>query len=280
MVNARILIWLLVLGLVVVACGSQEDPAEPAAVTQSTPDTAEATPGSGIEPIQGMGPGSGMMARHHATIPEPYRGRANPVPADQTSLDRGAELYSTLCASCHGDGGMGDGPAGAGLDPAPAPVAHTSQMMGDDMLFWRISEGGGMAPFNSAMPAWNDALDEQARWDLINYVRALGRGQVAPRRAAGGGTFDPAAELAARAEMLATGVELGVINQIEADLFAEVHSAMDAHTAANASPRVGGMDQMRLALLDELVAQGTITGEQADAFNDIHDRLVEAGVME
>lgn len=137
-----------------------------------------------------------------------------------------------------------------------------------------------MAPFNSAMPAWKDALDEQARWDLINYVRALGRGQVVPRPAAGGAAFDPAAEQAARAEMLAMGLELGVITQAEADLFAEVHSAMDAQTAADASPRVGGMDQMRLALLDELVAQGTITQEQADAFNDIHERLVEAGVME
>jgi mono/diheme cytochrome c family protein len=279
-VKVRTLIWLLVLGLAVVACGSQEDPAEPATVTQSTPDTAKDTPRLDVEPIQGMGPGSGMMARHHATIPEPYRGLANPVPAEQASLDRGAELYSTLCASCHGDGGMGDGPAGASLDPAPAPVAHTSQMMGDDMLFWRISEGGGMAPFNSAMPAWKDALDEQARWDLINYVRALGRGQVAPRLAAGGAAFDPAAEQAARAEMRARGMELGVITQAEADLFAEVHSAMDAQTAADASPRVGGMDQMRLALLDELVAQGTITQEQADAFNDIHERLVEAGVME
>jgi hypothetical protein len=34
-------------------------------------------------------------------------------------------------------------------------------MMGDDHLFWRISEGG--VPFNTAMPAWKDTLDEQAR---------------------------------------------------------------------------------------------------------------------
>jgi mono/diheme cytochrome c family protein len=279
-VNARMLIWLLLLGMMVVACGSQKDTAEPVAVTETAPDNAEARPASDIQPIQGMGPGGGMRARHHATIPEPYQGLANPVPAEQASLDRGAELYSTLCASCHGDGGMGDGPAGANLDPAPAPVAHSSQMLGDDMLFWRVSEGGAMAPFNSAMPAWKGSLDEQARWDVINYVRALGQGQVAPRQSAGGAAFDPAAEQAARAEMLATGVELGVITQAEADLFTEVHNAMDDWVAADASPRVGGMDQMRLALLDEMVAQGTITGEQADAFNDIHERLVEAGVME
>jgi hypothetical protein len=49
-------------------------------------------------------------------------------------------------------------------------------MLGDDMLYWRISEGGAAAPCNSTMPAWKDSLEEQARWDLVNCVRALGRG--------------------------------------------------------------------------------------------------------
>jgi mono/diheme cytochrome c family protein len=213
-------------------------------------------------------------------VPQPYAGLANPVPADQASLERGADLYSTLCASCHGDGGMGDGPAGASLDPVPAPVAHSSQMLGDDMLYWRISEGGALAPFNSAMPAWKDSLEEQARWDLVNYMRALGRGQVKPRQSAGGAAFDPAAEQAARAEMLALGVEQGVITQSEADLFDRVHAAMDDQVAAGGSPRVGGMDEMRGTLLAELVAQGTITDEQAIAFEEIHQRLVETGLMQ
>ena len=56
-----------------------------------------------------MGPGSGMMARHHAPIPAEYAGISNPVAADQNSLQQGAELYGTYCVSCHGDGGMGDG---------------------------------------------------------------------------------------------------------------------------------------------------------------------------
>jgi cytochrome c553 len=200
--------------------------------------------------------------------------------AEQASLDRGADLYSTLCASCHGDGGMGDGPAGASLDPAPAPVAHSSQMLGDDLLYWRISEGGAPAPFSSAMPAWKDSLEEQARWDLVNYMRALGRGEVEPRQSAGGAAFDPTFEQAARAEMLALGVEQGVITQAEADLFDEVHAAMDEQVTTGESSRVGGMDEMRGALLAELVEQGTITEGQAITFEKIHERLIEAGVME
>ncbi|HSG43933.1 MAG TPA: cytochrome c, partial [Anaerolineales bacterium] len=72
----------------------------------------------------GMGMGnSNMMNRHHAQIPSEYAGLKNSVTADDASLERGAELYTTNCTSCHGDGGMGDGPAGAALDPAPSPIA-------------------------------------------------------------------------------------------------------------------------------------------------------------
>ena len=280
----RVLHWTSIVGLVLVlaltACTGKGVQAESTATPQAPTDTPIPTQVSAMVRGNGMGPGSGMMARHHATVPQDYAGKTNPVPADQASLDRGAELYSTLCASCHGDGGMGDGPAGAVLDPVPAPLGHTSQMLGDDMLFWRISEGGVVEPFGSAMPAWKNSLEEQARWDLVNYMRALGRGQVTPRQSAGGARFDPAAEQAARAEMLAKGLELGVINQEEADQFEEVHAAMDVQAAASESERVGGMDRIRDVLLAELVELGTITQEQSDGFNDVHDRLVEAGLME
>jgi mono/diheme cytochrome c family protein len=276
----KALLWFLLVALVMVACSIEESQTEPTAVATDPPQVPTATPETRQGIVQGMGPGSGMMARHHVSVPEPYAGLTNPVPPDQASLERGAELYATLCASCHGDGGMGDGPAGVDLDPLPAPVAHSSHMLGDDLLFWRISEGGTTAPFSSAMPAWKDALEEGDRWDLVNYVRALGRGQVLPQRSAGGATFDPATEEAERAEMLAAGLEQGVITQADADLFAEVHAAMDEQLAANELPLIGGMDRLRDTLLVELVVKGTITQMQADAFNDIHQRLIDAGLME
>ena len=155
----------------------------------------------------------GMMDRHHATVPEEYRGVTNPAAVTDASLERGAEVYSLNCASCHGDGGMGDGPAGLVLDPPASPIAHTSQMLGDDYLFWRLSEGG--AHFASAMPAWKEILDEQTRWDLINYMRALGSGDVTPRRMAGGATFDPQQELLHRQEMLDTALADEVISQTQ-----------------------------------------------------------------
>ena len=79
---------------------------------------------------------------------------------------------------CHGETGLGDGVAAAGLNPAPPSIAMTSQMLGDDYMFWRISEGGAMEPFNSAMPTWKAVLSEDQRWDVINYVRSLGAGHA------------------------------------------------------------------------------------------------------
>ena len=284
------LLALILMVLTLAACGTgaeDSDSASTAGVAPAgeTASLAEPAPtatavSQGVGQGQRMGAGGGMMGRHHVSVPAPYTGLTNPVKADQASLDRGAEQYSTLCASCHGDGGMGDGPAGANLAPPPAPVAHTSQMLGDDLLFWRISEGGLQEPFGSAMPAWKDSLDEETRWDLVNYMRALGQGQVQPRRAAGGAAFDPAAEQAQRAEMLAEAVQQEVINQEEAEVFDSVHSAMDDLVATGGEQRLGGMGEMRNALLEALVEAGAITQQQADDFNEIHDRLELAGLME
>jgi mono/diheme cytochrome c family protein len=228
----------------------------------------------------GMGPGSGMMARHHAAIPQAYAGLTSPVPPNEESLARGAEIYSTNCAACHGDGGMGDGPVATGLNPAPAPVAHTSQMLRDDYLFWRISEGGAVEPFNSTMVSWKATLDELARWDTINYMRALGRGQIRPRQVMGGAAFDPNMEATMRAEMLADAVTQNVLTQEEANLFNRVHTAMDDLIASSSFEAGASMAQAEEAMLAELVKTGQITQAQADAFNNFHDKLVEASLKE
>jgi mono/diheme cytochrome c family protein len=247
----------------------------------SASEEPTAAPGMAVEMGMGMGMGrqSGMMARHRAPIPEAYAGLVNPVTADEASLERGGELFVTHCASCHGDGAMGDGPAGTGLDPAPVPIAHTSQMMSDSYLFWRVSEGGAMEPFNSAMPAWKETLDEQARWDVLNYVQALGSGAVMPRQGLGGSAYDPAAQPTREAAMLATAVDQGVLTQAEADTFAEVHAVIEALRTQGGAGMSGNMVDMQAAILAELVDAGTITTEQADAFSDTHNRLLEAGLM-
>jgi mono/diheme cytochrome c family protein len=230
-----------------------------------------------IRPQMGMG-NDGMMTRHHAKIPAEYAGLTNPVPADEASLERGAALYVTNCASCHGDGGMGDGPAGAALEPAAAPIAHTSQMMSDDYLFWRISEGG--IPFGTSMPAWK-ALDEEPRWDMVNYMRALGAGTVNPASGMGGEAYDPEVQAARQTEMMAEAVKQGVITQEEADIFKLVHDAVENYRSEHPeSVNSGGnATEREAAILAALVQGNVITQTQADAFTGIHDQLGASSLM-
>ena len=269
------IVFALALSALLAACTT----AIPAAEAQAEPTTAPGM-GQGMGMGMGMGRQSGMMARHSAPIPAAYASLKNPTAADEASLQRGGELFVTHCATCHGDGGMGDGPTGASLDPSPAPIAHTSQMMGDNYLFYRVSEGGAMEPFNSAMPAWKGTLDEQARWDVLNYVQALGSGAVTPRQGIGGAPFDPAVQATSQADMLAAAVDQGVLTQAEAAVFAEVHTAVEELRVRGSGGMSGNMAGMQEQLLAELVQAGTITQAQADSFSDIHARLLEAELMQ
>ena len=273
-------IYFLILLVVVTlaACGPVANSEPAASESETTENTTSTTQGNGMMGMGGMG---GMMAAHHATIPEEYAGLSNPIPADEESLARGEEIYATHCATCHGDGGVGDGPGGASLDPAPANIAHTSQMLGDDYLFWRVSEGGAMEPFNSGMIAWKGILDEQTRWDVLNYVQALGAGTVTPGQHMGGATFDPAVEAVNQAEMLATAVSQAIITQAEADTFAAAHEIVDARMMELRRRGSGeSMDNLMADILAELVEANALTQEQADTFLSVHDRLGEAGLMQ
>ena len=263
--------------LLLAACGSVETGSVEPAAAQPAANNEQ---GNGFMGM-GNGMGGGMMARHHAAIPEEYAGLTNPISADDASIERGGEIYTAQCATCHGDGGMGDGPAGVNLDPAPANIAHTSQMLGDDYLFWRVSEGGAMEPFNSTMIAWGGILDEDARWDVINYVQALGSGQVMPRQGMGGAAFDPAVEAEKQVEMLAEAVTQGVITEAESAVFAEAHETVDGQMMQNRDAGMSGsMDDMMADVLAGLVESGELTQTQADTFLSVHDRLAEAGLMQ
>jgi len=246
---------------------------ETAVVTNTTEEATVETTGMGA-----MGRGRGMMQFHHAPIPEEYAGLTNPIPADDASIARGGETYASHCATCHGDGGMGDGPGGVTLDPLPTAIAHTSQMMGDDYLFWRVSEGGLGDPFNTGMIPWGNILTEDERWDVLNYVRALGSGQVMPRRNAGGAAFDAEVMAQRQAEMLKTAVLMELVTQEQADVFSASHEAVDAIMMDKRGS--GGADNMMGETVAELVAAGELTQTDADTFILVHDLLAEAGLMQ
>jgi mono/diheme cytochrome c family protein len=108
--------------------------------------------------------------------PSAYSGKTWSQWNDKTIAKQGKTLYQQQCASCHGVGGKGDGSVSGGLAHKPADLTHhfhTAPGKGDDYLFWRISEGGTVAPFNtmqSSMPAFKGSLSESDRWAILTYI--------------------------------------------------------------------------------------------------------------
>lgn len=259
--------------------GAEPAEALPAAET-TTAAPARRGMGAGGMGMGGMRAGmNGMMERHQAPIPDAYASLQNPIPADSDSLLRGQALYTANCLTCHGETGMGDGPTGAALDPSPAPIARTSQMLSDGYLFWRITEGGSQ--FGTAMPVWGATLEPRERWDVINFVQNIGAEAV---RGNGPGPGPRAGEGEHRAEMLAAAVEQGAITADDVVVFEKVHAVLDEHYmqsgAAMENMEAGGMMAMQSALLGQAVRDGYITQADADRFTAIHDTLMEMNMMQ
>jgi len=94
----------------------------------------------------------------------------NPLAVSQESISKGEELYNMYCFSCHGDTGYGDGPAGGSMGIRPANF-HDQKLMKqmDGALFWKLTNGKGN------MPPFKEALTEEQRWQLIVFLRELGK---------------------------------------------------------------------------------------------------------
>lgn len=174
------LLFLLVLSLILLlatACASTE------AAATNEQDLAESSDddhdGSGDDHNEGEDDHNqaddGHSAADHVEAPEEFAGLVNEFAGDHEAIEAGEETYNTLCATCHGDEGKGDGPGAAELDPKPADLSDSVMMsdLSDGYLYWRVTKGGAMEPFNSAMPTWETSLTEEQRWQVISYIRTF-----------------------------------------------------------------------------------------------------------
>ena len=109
------------------------------------------------------------------TPPPEYANKTNPLAGNADAIAAGKAEFTSLCESCHGPTGAGNGPAAASLTPKPANLDLTAKEASDAYMFWRISVGGGMAPFNSAMPAHKDTMTEEQIWQVISYIRTFAK---------------------------------------------------------------------------------------------------------
>lgn len=96
--------------------------------------------------------------------------KKNPVAANDASIAAGKALYTQHCLPCHGPAGKGDGPASKDLNPKPHDLSlPVVAEQSDGALFWKITEG------RKPMPTFEKLIDENGRWQVINYVRTLGQ---------------------------------------------------------------------------------------------------------
>jgi mono/diheme cytochrome c family protein len=104
-------------------------------------------------------------------VPAEYAGKTNPLGSDAATA--GKPIYDVQCASCHGAGGKGDGPAGQALTPPAANLIESVANFADDYLHYRIAEGGTMDPYNSSMPPFKNVLSDDEIWQVVSYINTF-----------------------------------------------------------------------------------------------------------
>jgi mono/diheme cytochrome c family protein len=107
----------------------------------------------------------------------PWKGPAaadqlkNPFENNSTATEKGKKIFFTICFACHGDKGKGDGIGAAALNPKPANFTSANiQNQTDGALFWKLTNGRGQ------MVSYKTTLSDEQRWQLVNFVRVLGKG--------------------------------------------------------------------------------------------------------
>ena len=158
------IVGLAIFSILISACASGSDPVEPTVAQEAGPVGGEGEEHGDDE----HEPEEHMEGAHD--VPDDAAAVPNPFGGDEGSVAAGAVLYATNCAICHGETGEGDGPAAPGLDMPPSDLheGHV-QENSDGALFYIISHGKPDTP----MPAWDNVLDEDERWHVVNFLRTF-----------------------------------------------------------------------------------------------------------
>jgi mono/diheme cytochrome c family protein len=98
--------------------------------------------------------------------------RYNPFPITALGIEKGKELYTIYCATCHGDKADGDGYLvrdNGGKYPAqPANLVDSQFVFSTNGRYYHAIMYG-----LNAMGGYADKLSFEERWDVIHYIRSL-----------------------------------------------------------------------------------------------------------
>ena len=86
---------------------------------------------------------------------------------------QGKHLFDRYCATCHGDGGKGDGQNASNLNPS-VPDLTTSKNLADGAYVRRvITEGSAAVGRSPLSPPWGRSLSPQQIEYLAEYCQSL-----------------------------------------------------------------------------------------------------------
>ena len=97
---------------------------------------------------------------------------SNPFLGDSAAMEKGKGLFAANCASCHGEAGKGDGPAGAVLEPKPRNFTAKAEYKygtGDLALF----RTGKYGVKGTGMAGWDGRMSDEEIWQTVNYIKTL-----------------------------------------------------------------------------------------------------------
>ena len=104
-----------------------------------------------------------------------------PVSTFAQDVEAGATLYTSLCQSCHGDNGDGNGPLAETMVLKPRDFALAAFKLDTDADWQRgtdtdlanvIRQGTRVFGGSAVMPPWPQLTDEEIN-NLIGYIRSV-----------------------------------------------------------------------------------------------------------
>ncbi len=111
----------------------------------------------------------------HPTPVPPTADISTLYPALPPDPAAGQAIYTQICAACHGEHGMGDGPLASEQPSTPAALAATDELREavPAQHFLTITDG---IP-DAGMPPFGNKLSTRQRWDVLAYIYTLGTPQ-------------------------------------------------------------------------------------------------------
>lgn len=183
---------------------------------------------------------------------------AYPVPVAPKSipnLQRGAALYQSQCASCHGSTGHADGPLAANLDPKPIAFSDPERARSRSLMALHQVISQGVA--GTSMPSFAN-LPDNDRWALAFYAGTLSHDDASRQRGAALWKQDAAARaqwpnLAA----LTTLTEASAAESLESQKARDLTAYLRSHPEAIAVDNTSGIALARTRLRESLAALKT-----------------------